>query len=185
MYANWRQWRLGERPSFPKAELALRFRPSFSFITLFFTCDFVYTDSSFFYVSFIVDFTSKTNILYASCLFNLSCTKLSSLAIFSTRTPYTHYVHIPWGATCPRCLCRNLALAGGVLLLLAETWTSGTSRSTSLFAPLPTLSSPNQPATYLQLSGRLMVVLMFLTTIRIRFSFFTILWNVVGASVTF
>lgn len=118
--------------------------------------------------------TSSMHLAFSICL-----VQNFLLAIFSTLTPYTVYVHIP------RCRCRNLALAGGVLLLLAETWTSGTSRSTSLFAPLPTLSSPNQPATYLQLSGRLMVVLMFLTTIRLRFSFFTILWNVVGASVTF
>lgn len=55
---------------------------------------------------------------------------------------------------------RNLSLCGGVLLLLAESITQG-SRA-SLFAGLPQLENA-KPQNYMQLTGRLLVVLMFIT----------------------
>lgn len=72
-------------------------------------------------------------------------------------------------------LMRNLALAGGVLLLLAESKAEGR----SLFAGLPSLGE-NTPKTYLQLSGRILLVLMFLTLLRFEFSFFQLLQNLIG-----
>ena len=73
--------------------------------------------------------------------------------------------------------CRNLALAGGVLLLLAESKAEGK----SLFAGLPSLGE-NTPKTYLQLSGRILLVFMFLTLLRFEFSVFQLIQNLVGTA---
>ncbi|XP_071948419.1 surfeit locus protein 4-like isoform X2 [Antedon mediterranea] len=58
-------------------------------------------------------------------------------------------------------LMRNMALVGGLILLLAESKTEGR----SLFAGVPS-SGENKPKTYMQLSGRILVVLMFFTLLR-------------------
>lgn len=71
--------------------------------------------------------------------------------------------------------CRNLALAGGIILLLAETRAEGR----SLFAGLPS-SGNNRPRTFMQLGGRILLVLMFLTLIRLDLSAVTILIDVAG-----
>lgn len=72
-------------------------------------------------------------------------------------------------------LFRNMALGGGVILLLAESKSEGK----SLFAGLPSLGE-NTSKTYMQLSGRILLVLMFLTILRFEFSFFHILQNLIG-----
>ena len=72
---------------------------------------------------------------------------------------------------------RNLALAGGVILLLAENKSEGK----SLFAGLPSLGE-NTPKTYMQLSGRILLVLMFLTILRFEISLFLIIQNLVGTA---
>jgi len=74
-------------------------------------------------------------------------------------------------------LLRNLALAGGVILLLAESKAEGK----SLFAGLPSLGE-NTNRTYLQLSGRILLVFMFLTLLRFEFSFLMLLQNLVGTA---
>lgn len=74
-----------------------------------------------------------------------------------------------------RFLMRNMALGGGVILLLAESKSEGK----SLFAGLPSLGE-NTSKTYMQLSGRILLVLMFLTILRFEFSFFHILQNLNG-----
>ncbi|KAK2138384.1 hypothetical protein NP493_115g07029 [Ridgeia piscesae] len=74
-------------------------------------------------------------------------------------------------------LMRNLALTGGVILLLAEIKAEGR----SLFAGLPSLGE-NTPKTYLQLSGRVLLVLMFLTLLRFDFSFLQMIQNIVGTA---
>ncbi|XP_022324241.1 surfeit locus protein 4-like [Crassostrea virginica] len=74
-------------------------------------------------------------------------------------------------------LLRNLALAGGVLLLLAEDRAEGK----SLFAGLPSLGE-NNPKQYMQLSGRILLVLMFLTLLRFEMDFFQIVQNLVGTA---
>ena len=72
---------------------------------------------------------------------------------------------------------RNLALAGGVLLLLAENKAEGK----SLFAGLPSMGE-NNPKQYMQLSGRILLVLMFLTLVRFETSFLQIVMNLVGTA---
>lgn len=74
-------------------------------------------------------------------------------------------------------LLRNLALAGGVLLLLAESKAEGR----SLFAGLPSLGENNHK-TYMQLSGRILLVLMFLTLLRFEMSVFQFIQNLVGTA---
>uniref|UniRef100_A0A8C0IM67 Surfeit locus protein 4 n=1 Tax=Chelonoidis abingdonii TaxID=106734 RepID=A0A8C0IM67_CHEAB len=74
-------------------------------------------------------------------------------------------------------LPRNLALGGGLLLLLAESRSEGK----SMFAGVPTMreSSPKQ---YMQLGGRVLLVLMFMTLLHFDVSFFSILQNIVGTA---
>uniref|UniRef100_A0A2K6G801 Surfeit locus protein 4 n=1 Tax=Propithecus coquereli TaxID=379532 RepID=A0A2K6G801_PROCO len=64
---------------------------------------------------------------------------------------------------------RNLALGGGLLLLLAESRSEGK----SMFAGVPTMreSSPKQ---YMQLGGRVLLVLMFMTLLHLDASFFSV-----------
>uniref|UniRef100_A0A674NP01 Surfeit locus protein 4 n=1 Tax=Takifugu rubripes TaxID=31033 RepID=A0A674NP01_TAKRU len=65
-------------------------------------------------------------------------------------------------------LMRNLALGGGLLLLLAESRSEGK----SMFAGVPSMgeSSPKQ---YMQLGGRVLLVLMFMTLLHFDFNFFS------------
>ncbi|XP_002735375.1 surfeit locus protein 4-like [Saccoglossus kowalevskii] len=74
-------------------------------------------------------------------------------------------------------LMRNLALAGGIILLLAESRVEGK----SLFAGVPTLGD-NSPKNYLQLSGRILLVLMFMTLLRFEFSPWQMLQNIIGSA---
>lgn len=64
---------------------------------------------------------------------------------------------------------RNLALGGGLLLLLAESRSEGK----SMFAGVPSMgeSSPKQ---YMQLGGRVLLVLMFMTLLHFDFGFFSV-----------
>lgn len=73
-------------------------------------------------------------------------------------------------------LLRSLSLAGSLLLLFAE----GHSEAKSLFAGVPTLGD-NKPKSYMQLTGRILVVFMFVTMLRMEFSFFQILQNIVAS----
>uniref|UniRef100_A0A673IL84 Surfeit locus protein 4 n=1 Tax=Sinocyclocheilus rhinocerous TaxID=307959 RepID=A0A673IL84_9TELE len=77
----------------------------------------------------------------------------------------------------PKFLMRNLALGGGLLLLLAESRSEGR----SMFAGVPTMreSSPKQ---YMQLGGRVLLVLMFMTLLHFDTSFLSILQNLVGTA---
>ncbi|ROL53851.1 Surfeit locus protein 4 [Anabarilius grahami] len=74
-------------------------------------------------------------------------------------------------------LMRNLALGGGLLLLLAESRSEGK----SMFAGVPSMgeSSPKQ---YMQLGGRVLLVLMFMTLLHFDSNFFSILQNMVGTA---
>lgn len=73
-------------------------------------------------------------------------------------------------------LMRNMALAGGLLLLLAESQ----SEKKSLFAGVPSAGG-NSPKTYLQLSGRILLVFMYLTLIHFDLSFLRTVETIVGA----
>lgn len=61
---------------------------------------------------------------------------------------------------------RNLALSGGLVLLLAES--SGEAKT--MFAGVPTMGG-NQKQNYMQLAGRLLVIIMFLTLFNFELSF--------------
>uniref|UniRef100_F6QZY3 Surfeit locus protein 4 n=1 Tax=Ciona intestinalis TaxID=7719 RepID=F6QZY3_CIOIN len=77
-------------------------------------------------------------------------------------------------------LARNMALVGAVLLLLAES----KSEARSLFAGVPQLEH-NTPKSYLQLSGRVLLVLMFMTLLHFTLNpidFFQVIQNVVGST---
>jgi len=73
-------------------------------------------------------------------------------------------------------LFRNLALIGALLLVLAESRQEGK----SLFAGVPTLDE-NKPKNYLQLTGRILLVFMFVSLLRMEFTLMQILQNVVGS----
>ena len=70
-----------------------------------------------------------------------------------------------------------MALAGGIILLLAENRAEGR----SLFAGLPSMGE-NMPRTYLQLSGRILLVFMFLTLLHLDTSPLYIIQDVVGTA---
>lgn len=72
--------------------------------------------------------------------------------------------------------CRNMALAGALLLLLAESQ----SEKKSLFAGVPSVGG-NTPKTYLQLSGRILLVFMYITLLRFDLSFFRTVEIIVGS----
>ncbi|XP_033643226.1 surfeit locus protein 4-like [Asterias rubens] len=74
-------------------------------------------------------------------------------------------------------LMRNLALIGGIILLLAESRTEGK----SLFAGVPDMGT-NKPKTYMQLSGRLLLVLMFMTLLRFEMTFVQMAQNLIGSA---
>ena len=71
---------------------------------------------------------------------------------------------------------RNLALTGGLVLLLAEA--SGEAKS--MFAGLPSMGG-NQRQSYMQLAGRMLVLLMFITLFGYAQSFLRIIQLVIGS----
>ncbi|XP_063345552.1 surfeit locus protein 4-like [Pelmatolapia mariae] len=75
-------------------------------------------------------------------------------------------------------LVRNLALGGGLLLLLAEC--RGEARS--VFAGVPSLGHQSSPKHLLQLGGRVLLVLMFMTLLHFDLSLLSFLQNVVGTA---
>ena len=74
-------------------------------------------------------------------------------------------------------LSRNLALVGALLLVLAESY----SESKSQFAGVPSLDE-KKPKNYLQLTGRVLLTLMFTTTIKFDTSIFSTLQNFIGSA---
>jgi len=71
---------------------------------------------------------------------------------------------------------RSLALSGGLILLLAES----RQEARSVFAGVPTLDTHNKPKTYMQLTGRVLLLLMYLTCLKFDMSFFHIVFNLLG-----
>ena len=71
--------------------------------------------------------------------------------------------------------CRNIALCGGLLLLLAEI--SGEVKT--MFAGVPT-GDTNRKQSYMQLVGRVLVVFMFMTLFSFEFSVLRLVELVVG-----
>uniref|UniRef100_A0A5K3EXS2 Surfeit locus protein 4 homolog n=1 Tax=Mesocestoides corti TaxID=53468 RepID=A0A5K3EXS2_MESCO len=73
-------------------------------------------------------------------------------------------------------LMRNLSLVGSLLLLIAEAG----QQSRSLLAGLPSVGDENRSRQYLQLGGRLLVVLMFLTLVHWGGSFFYLIQSILN-----
>ena len=74
-------------------------------------------------------------------------------------------------------LCRNLALCGGLVLLLAES--SGEAKT--MFAGVPSMGG-NQKQNYMQLAGRLLVIIMFLTLFNLEFSILRVIIFLLGSA---
>uniref|UniRef100_A0A8D0L1Y1 Surfeit locus protein 4 n=1 Tax=Sphenodon punctatus TaxID=8508 RepID=A0A8D0L1Y1_SPHPU len=74
-------------------------------------------------------------------------------------------------------LMRNLALGGGLLLLLAESRSEGK----SMFAGVPTVDGIS-PRQYMQLGGRLLLVLMFMTLLHLELDAFAIFQDLFGTA---
>ncbi|CAF5119377.1 unnamed protein product [Rotaria sp. Silwood1] len=74
-----------------------------------------------------------------------------------------------------RFLLRSLSLVGGLMLLMVE----NRKEARSLFAGVPTIHN-NAPKNYMQLAGRMLLVIMFLTIVRYELSFTSIIQNLIG-----
>jgi len=72
-------------------------------------------------------------------------------------------------------LLRNMSLCGALLLLLAECKVEGR----SLFAGVPSLGE-NRPKTYMQLSGRILTVLMFITILHFELNVIQVIQNIIA-----
>ncbi|CAF2833273.1 unnamed protein product [Rotaria sp. Silwood2] len=72
-------------------------------------------------------------------------------------------------------LFRSLSLVGGIMLLMVE----NRKEARSLFAGVPTMHN-NAPKNYMQLAGRLLLVVMFITTVGFELTFFSTIQNVIG-----
>jgi len=68
-----------------------------------------------------------------------------------------------------------MSLCGALLLLLAECRVEGR----SLFAGVPTMGE-NKPKTYMQLTGRILLVFMFATVLRFDLNILQIIQNVIA-----
>lgn len=75
-----------------------------------------------------------------------------------------------------RFFMRNMALAGGLVLLLAEANTE----VKTMFAGVPTMGG-NQKQSYMQLAGRLLVIFMFLTLFSLELSPFRLIELLIGS----
>ncbi|CAF3237037.1 unnamed protein product [Rotaria socialis] len=75
----------------------------------------------------------------------------------------------------PRFLLRSCSLVGGLMLLMVE----NRKEARTLFAGVPTMHN-NAPKNYMQLAGRLLLVIMFLTIVRLDFTFISTIQNIIG-----
>jgi uncharacterized membrane protein YphA (DoxX/SURF4 family) len=72
-------------------------------------------------------------------------------------------------------ISRNIALCGGILLLLVESRPN----TKNMFAGVPILHN-NKPKTYMQFLGRLLLLIMFFSLIRIDYDILHVITNVFG-----
>jgi len=75
----------------------------------------------------------------------------------------------------PRFFLRSWSLVGGLLLLMVE----NRKDARSIFAGVPTIQN-DAPKNYMQLAGRLLLIIMFVATIRFELVFGIVLQNLIG-----
>lgn len=69
------------------------------------------------------------------------------------------------------------ALSGGLILLMVE----NRKEARSVFAGVPTIQN-NAPKNYMQLAGRILLIIMFITIVRFELSFGSMLQNIIGTA---
>ncbi|XP_041643617.1 surfeit 4, like isoform X1 [Cheilinus undulatus] len=138
-----------------------------------------YIDSVWGCGAFLANFFVLLNLLVqlGGCLLVLSrnFVQYACFALFGIIALQTLAYSILWD---PKFLMRNMALSGGLLLLLAEC--RGEARS--VFAGVPSLGHQSSPKNLLQLGGRVLLVLMFMTLLHFDLSLISVLQNLVGTA---
>lgn len=103
-------------------------------------------------------------------------TKISCYSLFAIIFLQSLAYSILWDA---KFLARSLALCGAVMLLLAES----KQEARSLFVGVPTMENvQNNPKNLMQLSGRIMLVLMFLSLLKFTWKPMDLIKNVIGTT---